>query len=146
MYAGDDPVAYVVSLNLRRRHFDESQRAWVAAKLANLPHGTNQWSGKFAGPTQEHAARLLNVSERSVRNAVRVRDEGSPELGAAVERGMASVSAAADLATLPKEEQIEIVDAGPVAVREAATGDASSRIANRMFSPATMNGTRRTNT
>jgi ParB-like nuclease domain len=33
-YTGDDPIAFVVSLNLRRWHLDESQRAMVAAKLA----------------------------------------------------------------------------------------------------------------
>lgn len=36
---GDDPLAFVVSANLARRHLSESQRASIAAKLANLSEG-----------------------------------------------------------------------------------------------------------
>src|SRR5438477_7105269 len=67
VYQGDDPVAYVISLNLRRRHLDESQRAMVAAKLATLVHGQRQTGQLAAVPTQEEAAALLNIGERSVR-------------------------------------------------------------------------------
>jgi hypothetical protein len=108
-YEGSDPVGYVVSLNLRRRHLDESQRAMVAAKLAVLAHGQRQ-TGKFAAvPTQGEAAALLNVSERTIRHARDVLDRGVPELRQAVERGDVSVSAAADVASLSADEQREIV-------------------------------------
>jgi N6-adenosine-specific RNA methylase IME4 len=123
VYTGDDPVAYVISLNLRRRHLDESQRAMVAAKLAILGHGGDRSSGKFAAcsvPTQQEAATLLNISERTVRSAREVQEHGSPELVSAVERGAVSVAAAADVATLPAQEQQEIVARGEREILRAA--------------------------
>jgi N6-adenosine-specific RNA methylase IME4 len=36
---GGDPVAFVVSMNIRRRHLDESQRGMVSARLANMTVG-----------------------------------------------------------------------------------------------------------
>jgi ParB-like chromosome segregation protein Spo0J len=117
VYQGDDPVAYVVSLNLRRRHLDESQRAMVAAKLATLKLGDNQHS---EGPSIEEASRLLNVGHASVERAKTVHHTGAPELIHAVERGAVSVSAAADVATLPVQEQQEIVARGEREILEKA--------------------------
>ena len=74
-------MGFVVSLNLRRRHMNESQRAMVAAKLATLPKGANQHT-PIGGPTQSEAAAMLNVSERAVQRASAVRDHGVPELAA----------------------------------------------------------------
>src|SRR5262245_20228479 len=109
VYQGDDPVAYVISLNLRRRHLDESQRAMVAAKLATLKLGDNQHSeGLPIGRSSE----LLKVGERTVARAREVREHGAPELVNAVEQGKLSVSAAADIAGLSVAKQREIVARG----------------------------------
>jgi N6-adenosine-specific RNA methylase IME4 len=117
VYQGDDPISYVVSLNLRRRHLNESQRAIVAAKLAMLGLGANQHS---EGPSIEEASRLLNVGHASVERAKTVQRDGAAELIQAVERGGVSVSAAADVAALPKNEQREIVARGEKEILEAA--------------------------
>lgn len=125
-YTGDDPVGFVLSLNLHRRHLNESQRAMVAASIANLPiggDGRNQHTEGTANlqtPSRAQAAEKLNVSERTVNTAKKVQRDGTPELTDAVQSGRVSVSAAADVATLPPDEQKEIVHAGPAAIREAA--------------------------
>ena len=118
VYQGDDPIAYVISLNLRRRHLDESQRAMVAAKLATLRDG--QRADLVEGLPIGRASDLLNVGDRTVARAREVQEHGAPELVRAVERGEVSVSAAADVSALPKEKQVEIVARGKKEILEAA--------------------------
>jgi hypothetical protein len=83
-YAGPDLVSYVISLNLRRRHLDESQCALVAAKLATLQLGSNQYSTKTEDAqicvpiSQPDAAKLVNVSRRAVQHAAAVRSQAGP--------------------------------------------------------------------
>lgn len=108
-YEGADPLGYVVSLNVERRHLDESQRAMIAATIADLPFGSNQHVAPANVPTQAEAAEALNVSERSVRSAKKVQREGASELVDAVSKGDVKVGAAAEIATLPVEEQVEII-------------------------------------
>jgi hypothetical protein len=118
-YTDDDPLGFVVSLNLHRRHLNESQRAMVAAKMATLRQGDNS-NAPIGALAQSQAADLLNVSRRAVQRAAVVRDEATPELARAVESGRVSVSAAADVATLSMEEQAEIVAKGDREILQAA--------------------------
>ena len=119
-YVGDDPVGFVVSLNLTRQHLSESQRANVAARIATLTDGQRQ-VGKFADvPTQAEAAKLLNVSERQVRSARAVQRTALPEIVEAVDRGEVSLGAAAEVARLPVDEQRVIAAEGPKAVKAKA--------------------------
>lgn len=121
-YSGtdDDLVPFVISLNLKRRHLDESQRAMVAARIANMRQGARTDLAQICARSQSQAAELLNVSRRAVQHADVVMDGGAPELVKAVEAGEASVSAAAVVAREPKERQREIVAKGrEEIVREA---------------------------
>lgn len=113
--------SYVVSLNLRRRHLNESQRSLVAAKLANLKDGQTKTGASIDAPvSQIDAAELLNVSRPSVQRAAAIIEKGETTLVEAVQDGKVSVFAAADVATLPKEEQREIVAKGEREILEAA--------------------------
>jgi N6-adenosine-specific RNA methylase IME4/ParB-like chromosome segregation protein Spo0J len=129
-FDGDDPVNYVVSLNLRRRHLNESQRAMVAARLATLRRGDNQHA-QICAPSQSDAADMLNVGRRSVQYAREVQEQGAPELIKAVERGEVSISTAADVASLTEEEQQNIVARGPREILEAAKAIRNARAAQK---------------
>jgi len=134
VYSGEDPVGFVVSLNLHRRHLDSTQRAMVAATLATMRHGGDRVSEQAANlplATQAHAAELLNVSERSVRAAVKVRADGADELIRAAESGRVSVSTAATIAEAPKAEQVEIVARGEAEILEAAKRIRSEKAVTR---------------
>jgi N6-adenosine-specific RNA methylase IME4 len=111
-YEGDDPVGYVVSLNLRRRHLNESQRAMVAARIANLREGRPHKTASFEAVSQDAAAELLNVSRSGVQRARAVTEHGDESLQRAVDEGLVSVSAASEVAREPREKQAEIVARG----------------------------------
>ncbi|MGV6875902.1 hypothetical protein ACUSIJ_24855 [Pseudochelatococcus sp. B33] len=124
-FDGTDAEAlnYVLSTNLHRRHLTESQRAAVAAKLANMRQGERtdlKPSANLQKVSQAEAADMLNVSERSVATARKVIEQGAPDLIAAVEQGSVSVSAAAVVSKLPQEEQAAVMAEGPKAVKAKA--------------------------
>jgi transposase len=109
-----DLVAYVISLNLRRRHLDESQRAMVGAKLANMGPGGDKVSEHYrncgsALVAQPDASAMLNVSVDSIQRARKVLNKGTPELVAAVEKGDVSIRAASVIATTDADHQREFV-------------------------------------
>lgn len=127
-FMGGDPLAAVISLNLRRRHLNESQRGMVAAKIAKLPPGrpSEDKAANLPGyelptpaPTQAAAAEMLNVSERTIRHAAVVQDKGVPELVAMAEAGSVAVSLGAEIARLPEVQQQELVARGPAEIKAA---------------------------
>jgi N6-adenosine-specific RNA methylase IME4 len=137
-----DALNWVISKNLKRRHLSEGQRAAVAAAIGRLPLGANQHSEaaqicapaldlgdappaapeETAAPlSQTERADLLNVSRRTVQHADVVFEKGASELQDALRDGKVAASTAADIATLPADEQRKIVAAAdPKLIQEAA--------------------------
>ncbi|KQY71336.1 S-adenosylmethionine-binding protein [Ensifer sp. Root142] len=108
-YEGDDPLGFVLSLNLRRRHLSESQRAMVAAKIVIWKRGVNQHTTGSANLPTRDAARMLSVSERAVIAARRIDTHGIKELSAAIRDGKISVHTGEALTRLEHEAQQDIL-------------------------------------
>jgi hypothetical protein len=103
----------VISANLKRRHLNESQRAMIAANLANMRQGERtdlKPSANLQKVAQVAAAKRLNVSVRTVASAAKVRSVGTAELIAAVEQGRVAVSAAAKVATHDPDIQRSVIE------------------------------------
>jgi hypothetical protein len=104
-----DPLAYVLSINLHRRHLDESQRAMVAARLLDYHRGKakeRMTAGKKPDPkdncpegtgqSRDKAGEAVGgVSGKSVDRAATVIASSNDSLIAAVDAGKVSVSLAA---------------------------------------------------
>ncbi len=128
-FTGDDPLKFVVDHNLHRRHLTESQRAMVAASLANLKRGGDRRSHNFKPPIgagRNHkervkdAATQLSVGARSVERAKKIQRDGAESLISAVKAGDVTVSAGCKILSLSEIEQDELVEAGPDAVKAKA--------------------------
>ena len=122
-----DPVSFVLTMNLIRRHLNDSQRAMIAARVANLRQGRPELNASIdafdsrSNKTQVEAATGLNVSRKSVQRARKVQDKAVPGIVQAVERGEVSVSAAAEVSNLSPIEQERLIELGPNAIKDAAS-------------------------
>jgi len=109
-YDGDDPLNFVLSHNLHRRHLSESQRAMVAARIVDWDLGINQNTAGPANLPTRKAAERLSISERAVRAARRIRERGAEELVTAIRDGRVSVHAGEALSELAHEAQREVLE------------------------------------
>lgn len=106
-FDGIDPVAFVVAHNLHRRHLKTSQRALVAAKMANLKHGSNQFISHTnqedkedtgipvssdAVVSIERAAAIMSINQDTVCDAKIVLAHGTEDEVKMAEDGEAAVS------------------------------------------------------
>lgn len=93
-YVGKNPLQFVLSTNLHRRHLNESQRAVIAAKLANMKSGTRTDLEPCLNLSkvisQSQAAELLNVS-RSILQSAKIIEKEAPELIQKIEKGEMSI-------------------------------------------------------
>jgi hypothetical protein len=106
---GQDPVAYVQSVNLHRRHLTASQRAQAVVACTEWapPHRPNK--GEVASPlTVSDMAKAADVSERTIQQAKKAQEAG---LGEAVRDGKVTAERAAEIAKLPEPERRAAVEA-----------------------------------
>lgn len=105
---GNDPMKFVLSVNLHRRHLSESQRAMVAAKMATMKTGEKaqkESANLQTPPTIAEAAKAVSVSPRLVHEAKTVL--ASKRQTAAVVSGEKSVHrAAAEIKAKKAEKEV----------------------------------------
>ena len=120
-----DPVAFVISANINRRHLDVSQRSIIGFRLSEWSKAGGRRelyprTGRRADEArhsrasgndrlnQREAARLLGISDDSIRRAGKVLQPDSPaskRLRDAVEAGAVKVTDAASVVSKPVEVQ-----------------------------------------
>jgi hypothetical protein len=116
----NEAADYVISRNLKRRHLTVPQRSIIAGKIAALKRGQTQIGTGADLKTQAQTANMLDVSERSVRNAKAVLKSGDAELVADVKAGKVSLRKAAETARRPEPARNDIE-------QTAAVADANTR-------------------
>jgi len=77
--SGGDPLTFVLSENLRRRHLTASQRAALAAEVANMTHGgnrkMNQGTKSSFDKSNKQASELFQVGTTAIKEAKKIKSE-----------------------------------------------------------------------
>lgn len=120
-----DPVAYVLSLNIHRRHLSETQRAIAGAKAMEMYSSAAKERQRLSkgqgikgpvnlpdlkGDARDKVGEVVGVSGKSISHGVKVLSDGTPKLVAAVEADKIAVSTAAKVALMPPDQQDDFVD------------------------------------
>jgi len=116
-YEGNDPLGFVVSANIARRHMSEAQRAMIAARVIKLRKTDpkyrqvidktkkKQGSRDLYPFSQKSLAKAFQISIPTIKRANKIEQTDNPELSAAVAAGTIGVKPAAKIAQLPRDEQ-----------------------------------------
>lgn len=105
-----DPLRFVISKNLKRRHLTDDQRRMIAGRLVSAQPGRPA-SGETpaeCGLKISEAAALINSDAAGTERARTVLNKAEPVIINAVDRGKLSVNAAVQAASLKPEIQEKI--------------------------------------
>jgi hypothetical protein len=108
-YDGCDPLSYVISLNEARRHLTISQRAMLAANVANMKSGSRtdlEPPANLQEVSISDAAKKHKVSERMVSAANKLAKAAPPAVVEAVRDGILTVNAAQKLIERTKVDDL----------------------------------------
>ena len=114
-----DPVRFVISANMHRRHLNESQRGFVWSELRSF---TKLSDRRVSSMTQEEASTVLGVGKGTLTKSNRVLKNGSDGVKDAVRQGILRVDDAAQMVDRPHEVQ-------EFAVRAVESGEARTAVA-----------------
>ena len=120
----DDPVAYVMSLNLHRRHLTVSQAGMCAQRARAMYDEAakeRMKAGKKVDPVdncaqgdtgraRDQVGKAFGVSGATVDRAAQVQREGIPEVIKAVDDGKIAIYKAEQIATAPKHLQSTLLE------------------------------------
>jgi ParB-like nuclease domain len=101
-YEGSDPMGYVISANLRRRHLEAGARAMIAEELATATVGGNHSMNSTNGPSVGQVAKQMNVGTTSVTTARAIK-KADPSVAADVKAGNISLNEGAKRAGVAKK-------------------------------------------
>ncbi len=120
---GKDPVAFVRSVNMRRRNMNASQRAMAEVAISEwTPHGGHnkqvELSSTCSPSTTAEMAQAADVSTKTIQQAKTVTEESPPATVKAVIEGKRSVrSAAAEVAKIKRQKPSK--DGKPEPIRDS---------------------------
>lgn len=141
--ADQDPISWVISRNACRRSLNAGQKALAIVSCqewrpVGRPTSINVAPGATLPMKNEELAASGGVSARTIRQAKTVHDKGAEAVKEAVKEGKVSVKRAAEVAKLPKREQVKALHEKPAPkVEPADSGPSAAEIAETEAAAAT---------